>query len=193
MKDENFETQETELAQADDAKAETPEGPADLDFYTKTIETLRKERDEFYDMLLRKQAEFENYRRRVIKEKEESRISAQADFALELLTVVDACEKGLATLDATTSNSEFHPYREGYELLLRQLLSLLEKFGVVQIPAVGEQFDPNIHEAMVRELTNDHEEGEILEEYRKGYMIRDRLLRPAQVKVAARPAEDAGA
>ena len=78
---------------------------------------------------------------------------------------------------------------EGYELLLKQLKTILDRYEVSEIPGVGSVFDPNFHEAAIHEMSDDHEEGEIMEEYRKGYTIADRLLRPSQVKVAA-PAED---
>jgi molecular chaperone GrpE len=102
--------------------------------------------------------------------------------------VKDACEKGLASLsEADAEASEI--FLEGYELLLKQLMSLLEKFEVTEVPDVGHVFDPNVHEAVVREVSPDHEEGEILEQYRKGYLIRERLLRPSQVRVAVQPEE----
>ncbi|MFQ5741184.1 MAG: nucleotide exchange factor GrpE [Acidobacteriota bacterium] len=162
-------------------------GEKQLDFYIQTIETLRKERDDYYDLLQRKQAEFENFRKRVAKEKTEIWTSAQADVLAKLLPVIDSCEKGFAAIRREREGTRLAPYREGYELLLKNLLNLLHEFGVVEIPAVGTVFDPNIHEAMVREFSDQCQEGEILEEYRKGYQIGGRLLRPAQVKVAAKP------
>ena len=153
------------------------------------IDTLRKEKEEQHDLLLRKQAELENYRKRVTKEKEELRLTAQARVLEELLPVLDAFEKGLNTLQAAPGDSELEAYREGYELMFKEIHSVLQKFAVIEIPGVGAPFDPNVHEAVVREVTTEHEEGEILDEYRKGYKIKDRLLRPSQVKVAVHPAE----
>ncbi len=154
------------------------------DFYLKTIESLRKERGEYHDLLLRKQAEFENYRKRILKEKNEVRIEAQGELVKGLLPVVDACEKGLETME---DEPALETYRQGYELLLKQLRSVLERFDVTEIQGLGAHFDPTIHEAVTRELTTKHEEGTILDEYRKGYKINNRLLRPSQVKVAVQP------
>jgi len=154
------------------------------DLLVQSLEAVRKERDEYYDLLLRKQAEFDNYRKRTNKEKEEARVSAIADLSKELLVVVDAAEKGLESLAVHGSDQRLVGYREGYELLLRNLRTVLEKFGVKELSAVGEKFDPSLHEAVNTHATSEHEEGKILEEYRKGYTISDRLLRPAQVKVA---------
>jgi molecular chaperone GrpE len=113
-------------------------------------------------------------------------VQAQSGVIREVLGVIDACEAGLESLlEAESDDSRV--FVEGYELLLKQLKSLLEKFDVSEIPGVGTTFDPNIHEAVVRDVSPDHEEGEVLEEYRKGYLIKDRLLRPSQVSVAVQP------
>jgi molecular chaperone GrpE len=144
--------------------------------------TLQKERDAFYDQLLRKQAEFENYRRRVEREKADSRFNARREILHELLTVLDACERGLQSMDQHEASLE--SYKEGYGLLHRQLRSILSKFGVEAIEAVGQQFDPNIHEAIVHQQSDAHPDGEIIGEIQKGYRLHERLLRPAQVKVA---------
>jgi len=160
------------------AEEQTPE------FLMRTLESVRKERDEYYDLLLRKQAEFENYRKRTLRDREEARVAALTEMSKELLPVVDSAEKGLAALAAETRDPKLAGYREGYELLLRNMRNVLEKFGVKELPAVGEKFDPSVHEAVITEATDEHEEGRVLEEYRKGYTISDRLLRPAQVKVA---------
>ena len=151
------------------------------------VERLESERDEYYDLLLRTKAEFDNYRKRMEKEKVDLRIQSQAAPIHELLPILDACEKGLESLSKTSTDSQLQPYYDGYELLLTQLKSVLARFEVDVIPGVGTRFDPNVHEAVLREFTTDHEEGEIVEEYRKGYTIRGRLLRASQVKVALHP------
>ncbi|RPJ87228.1 MAG: nucleotide exchange factor GrpE [Acidobacteria bacterium] len=160
------------------AEEQTPE------FLLRTLESVRKERDDYYDLLLRKQAEFDNYRKRTLRDREEARVGALMEMSKELLPVLDAAEKGLAALSADTCDPKLAGYRQGYELLLRNLRSMLEKFGVKELPALGEKFDPSVHEAVITEATDEHEEGRVLAEYRKGYTISDRLLRPAQVKVA---------
>ncbi len=152
------------------------------------VETVRRERDEFLDLLQRKQAEFENYRKRVDREKSELRVSVKSELMEQILDVVDACERGLETL-RQSEGENLGLFVEGYELLLKQLKTILDRYEVSEIPGVGSVFAPNFHEAAIHEISDDHEEGEIMEEYRKGYTIADRLLRPSQVKVAA-PAED---
>lgn len=185
MKDKKDKDQQDRPAssQPDTGNPETGDQPSE-DLLVQSLEAVRKERDEYYDLLLRKQAEFDNYRKRTNKEREEARVSAIADLSRELLVVVDAAEKGLESLAAHQSDPRLAGYREGYELLLRNLRAVLEKFGVKELSAVGEKFDPSLHEAVNTHATSEHEEGQILEEYRKGYTISDRLLRPAQVKVA---------
>lgn len=142
-----------------------------------------QERDEYYDSLLRKQAEFENYRKRVIREKQELRDSGAADVLAEILPIIDGCEKGLQTLSQTDSGSE--GFRTGYELLLKALHTLLKQFQVEPVPGVGAVFDPQLHEAVVREVDEAFPDGQILEEYRRGYRYKGRLLRASQVKVSA--------
>ena len=151
-------------------------------------EDLLREKEELHDQLLRTQAEFENYRKRVNRERPEQRISSQAEVLKELLTALDACEEGLKSLPESPADAGLEAYRKGYELILGELRSLLSKFGASEIDAVGARFDPTIHEAFVREVSDEHEEGRILDEFRKGYRIQDRLLRPSQVKVAVQPA-----
>jgi len=161
-----------DLEEGEDAQSETE------------LETALRERDEFLDLLQRKQAEFENYRKRVDREKAELRFSVKSELMEQILEVVDACEKGLDSLSENESEQS-DSLVEGYELLYKQLKTILDRYEVSETPGVGSPFDPNLHEALIREVTEDHEEGEILEEYRKGYTLGDRLLRPSQVKVAA--------
>ena len=174
---------------SEERESESPQPDSSLE----TIEILRKEKEEHLDLLLRKQAEFENYRKRVAQEKEQLRLTAQASVLEELLPVLDALEKGLHSLPAAPGDSELEAYREGYELMFKEVQSVLRKFAVIEIPGVGAPFDPNIHEAVVREVTTRYKEGEILDEYRKGYKLKDRLLRPSQVKVAVHPVEPSAA
>lgn len=154
-------------------------------------EELRKQRDENYDRFLRKYAELENYRKRVEKEKAELHQQGVADLAREVLPVLDAIERALASLESSEQQAPAEAvgsYRAGFELIYRQLQAALAKFGVTPIKAVGERFDPYYHEALARIESAEQEENLVLEEVQKGYMHRDRVLRPAQVKVAVRPA-----
>ncbi len=149
---------------------------------------LRQERDEYYDLLLRKQAEFENYRKRVLREREEVRLSARADVIAELLPVVDSCEKGLHAMRAESVPESCRVFIDGYELLLKQLRSFLDRHDVKEVPGVGATFDPNVHEAIVSEVAGKGNHNQVVEEFRKGYLIGEKLLRPSQVKVAIPPA-----
>jgi molecular chaperone GrpE len=144
---------------------------------------IQRERDELYDRLLRKTAEFDNYRKRIERERKE-----QADYAIsgllqELLLVVDDFDRALAT-EIPTSESGDDAYRKGVELIHGKLNDLLRKYGVRPIEALGADFDPNLHQAVLHEASPDHREGEVIGELRRGYLIGDRLLRPAMVKVA---------
>ena len=158
--------EETQDLQHPSPGIEIPKGE-ELNFYLHTIEDLQKEKDEYYDLLLRKQAEFENFRKRVLKEKADERLRGYSELLKELLPVVDACEEGLRAMKER-DHPELTSYREGYELLLRRLKSALEKFGVTEIEGVGTPFDPNALEAVSREITSEHEEGEILDEFQIG-------------------------
>lgn len=188
-KAEAVEHEETATAEEQEEKSASQKE----DFFTETLAALQKERDQYYDQLLRKQAEFENYRKRVEREKADARFAAKQEILRELLNVLDACERGLQSIESAESRKGqaasyreiLQSYWEGYELLHKQIQGLLAKFGVEEISAVGEQFDPNIHEAVLHEPSNSHREGEVMEEIKKGYRLHDRLLRPAQVKVAS--------
>src|SRR5918996_14464 len=149
------------------------------------MENLRKEKDEIYDRLLRKHADFENFRKRIEKDKREFQQYALSDIVGDLIFILDNFERALSHADES-SNPE---YRKGVELIYRQLKDLLEKRGLKIIESKGQKFDPNFHEAVAREPRNDVEEGTILEELQRGYFFQNRLLRPAMVKVSYLPDE----
>ncbi|HSL22310.1 MAG TPA: nucleotide exchange factor GrpE [Vicinamibacterales bacterium] len=143
---------------------------------------LQRERDEYYDLLLRTRAEFDNYRKRVDRERLEVAESAAADLLRDLLPIVDDLERALA---APADSGGAETYRRGVELIHRQLLELLRQYGVTPIEALGAPFDPHQHQAVLHEVVPGRREGEVIEEYRRGYMLGRRLLRPSMVKVAA--------
>ena len=142
----------------------------------------RRERDEFRDLLLRKTAEFDNYRKRVERERREQASLAAADVLTELLPLVDNLERALASIPDEGSASA---YKRGVELIHRQLVELLTRRGVTVIDPLGELFDPNLHEAVTREPADGRRDGEVVEVLGRGYRLGDRLLRAALVKVAA--------
>jgi len=153
------------------------------------LASVKAESEQWRDRFLRKAAELENYRRRMEKEKIDSMVLAKSSVLQELLPVVDACERALESFQkAGHGTVGIEEYRQGVELLYRQVLDTLHRLGVVPIKAEGRRFDPNLHEALVREETVEYPENTVIEEFRRGYLFKDRLLRPAQVKVAGRPA-----
>ena len=140
------------------------------------------------EALLRKSADFDNLKRRTEKDKAEYFRFALAEAFVDILSVVDNFERALAHR-ADAPGDEFHA---GIDMIARQLADTLRKYGVVEVPASGLPFDPNVHEAVVREETESVAPGTVLEVLQKGYVLNDRLLRPARVKVAAlRAAGDA--
>lgn len=144
---------------------------------------LQRERDEYYELLLRTRAEFDNYRKRIERDRLEQAENAAADLLRDVLPIVDDLERALA---ASAEAREAPPaYREGVELIHRRLLDILRQRGARPIEAVGAMFDPHLHQAVAHEPAPGRREGEIIEEYRRGYMLGDRLLRPSMVKVAA--------
>jgi len=143
---------------------------------------LKQERDEFYDRLLRKTAEFDNYRKRVERERREQADQGIVDLLQDLLLILDDFELALAA--DTGGESIDAAYRKGVELIHAKLLDLLRRRGVKPIVALGADFDPNLHQAVSHEVSPDHREGEVIGEMRRGYLLGDRLLRPAMVKVA---------
>jgi molecular chaperone GrpE len=173
-------------APADDTPT-TPTGSLDQDpavvgSETPTREqTLEQERDQFYDLLLRKSAEFDNYRRRVGRERREQADRIVTDLLLEMLPIVDDLERALK---AEAVGEQAEAYRKGVDLIYRQMLELLKRQGVTPFDAVGQDFDPNLHQAIVSEEVPDRRDGEVVEQFSRGYLIGERLLRPAMVKVA---------
>ncbi len=147
------------------------------------IELLKKERDNLYDRLLRKQAEFENYKKRIDREKSEFVQFASADLMKELLNALDSFE--LALKNAAKQSGGQNMLR-GFELIYKQIEDTLARFGLKPIESKGKKFDPHFHQAVSTQATDEVEENTIMDEMRKGYLLNGRLLRPAMVSVAAK-------
>jgi molecular chaperone GrpE len=143
------------------------------------IVELRKERDLLHDRLLRQAAEFDNYRKRIDRERKDSTQLAAIDFVQELLPVIDNFERALQ-IEAPGAES----YRQGLEIIHRALMDMLRKRGVTPIDAVGTTFDPQVHQAVAYEESPDLRDGEVMEQFTRGYRLGDKLIRPAMVKVA---------
>jgi molecular chaperone GrpE len=147
---------------------------------------------ETQEAVARRQADFENYRKRIERDRGDAHNRVVAEAAAKLLPVVDNLARALdaeRSVEASESK-EFRYFLHGVELISKQLNEVLESFGVQPIAAVGERFDPHIHEAVVTEVSDEYEPDTVIEELARGYRIGDRLLRPAMVKVAARQADD---
>jgi molecular chaperone GrpE len=147
---------------------------------TEPVTDLQRERDDYYDRWVRKTAEFDNYRKRVERERREQADRAVIDLLEDLLAIVDDFDLALTVEGAARGGA----YRKGVELIHAKLNEVLRKRGVRPIEALGADFDPNLHQAVIHESSPDHREGEVIGELRRGYLIGDRLLRPAMVKVA---------
>jgi molecular chaperone GrpE len=145
------------------------------------LQKVQAERDSLVDRLARMQAEFENARRRTLKEQQEFRDFAAADTIKSLLPVLDSFERALQT------KSDAAEFRNGVDLIYKQLQSALEKLLLQPIKAKGELFDPHVHEAIEMVETTDAPDHQVIEELQRGYKLKDRLLRPAMVKVATNP------
>ena len=173
MNEQNLEPEET--------TADPSETSADASHeQTPTSDALQKERDDLYDRLLRKTAEFDNFRKRVERDRKEMIEWAAADVLSDLIAIVDDFDRALAA-DAPP---EAQAYKAGLELIHRQLAELLKKRGVTPVDALGADFDPHLHQAVAYEEVPGAREGEVVGVMAKGYKLGDRLLRPALVKVA---------
>ncbi len=150
------------------------------------LEALRQERDQLKDALLRRRAEFDNYRRRVERDRGSAAAEAEAGILRPLLDTVDNLERALAAGGGDSG------LRSGVELTLRELLGLLDSLGVTTLVPLGERFDPSLHQAILHEPAAGFEAGTVAEVYRKGYQYKGRLLRPALVKVASAGSPEAG-
>jgi molecular chaperone GrpE len=145
------------------------------------LQKLKAERDALLERLARAQAEFDNARKRAAKEQQDFRDFANVDTIKSLLPVIDSFGRALE------AKSEPRDFRSGIELIYKQLQDVLAKLGVRPIAAKGEQFDPHVHDAIEMVETSEAADNEVLEEWQRGYKLKDRLLRPAMVKVAKNP------
>jgi molecular chaperone GrpE len=178
-------------ADAEDDRIEIVAEPLDPSVQLQAdLEQAKSEIAEWQDRFLRKAAEFENYRKRSEKEKSDAMMLAKSSVLMEFLPIMDACERALKSFsDVQNAPSGLTQYQEGVELLYKQLIDAMGRTGVVAMDTEGKSFDPHLHEALSREETVDVEENVIVRELRRGYLFKDKLLRPAQVVVAVHPFE----
>lgn len=141
----------------------------------------KKEYDDLFDKHLRLKAEFDNFRKRVEKEKKEFRIFANEKIVFDLLTVMDHLE---LALKHSRGSRSVKALAEGVGLVLRQFRTVLGKYGLKPIDALGKPFDPQYHDAFMQVESEEHDDSTIVEEFQKGYILADKILRPAKVSVS---------
>lgn len=168
--------------QGNSGEAEAPKAEDPLKEMQAKIETLEQEAKQSYDRFLRVSAEFENYKKRSAREMDEFRKFANESLIRELLPVVDNLERAIHSSgkDENVNGSIV----EGVDMTLQEVLKIFERFSVKPIESLGKTFDPSYHQAVMQESSEDHAENTVSRELQKGYMIHDRLLRPAMVAVA---------
>ena len=148
------------------------------------IEEWKKKHDDVKEQLVWMAADFDNYKKRALKEKDEFLKFSQAGVLKEMLVVVDNLERALAALPADDQDKGLLILKQGVEMTLKQFRSVLEKHGVTKVKTVGEIFDPKCHEVMFQEETDKFPDETVMEELQSGYILHERVLRPALVKVA---------
>ncbi len=151
------------------------------------LQKVTAERDTLLDRLARAQAEFDNARKRAAREQQEYRDYAQADAIKALLPILDSFERALEAHPPGHSSSKTIEFRSGIDLIYKQLQDALQKLGVQPIAAKGKSFDPRLHEAIEMVDTDEADDQTVIEELQRGYKLKERLLRPAMVRVARNP------
>lgn len=180
-----------ELGHGGEGAAAAEELPSVPPLTPEEIAELRakaKQAEEYYDRYLRALAELDNYRKRVIREREEAEKYKHEPLLKELLAVLDGLEMACA-VQPSASNNSFEALKSGVAMISQQLKTILRQAGLEEIDAVGKSFDPRLHDAIEHRETTEVEDGIVLEQLRKGFKYRDRLLRPASVVVAKKPSE----
>jgi len=172
-------------AHGSDQKAgsgDSGEGDSRIEELQTQLQQLGEKTDELNDQLLRKSAEFENFRKRLFRDKEESIKYANAALLNDVLPIIDDFERAI---QSASDSKDFDAFHTGVSMIEARLVSILERnWGLRRFSADGELFDPEKHEAIAVEETCDHNQPVVLEAYQKGYLLHDRVLRPAKVKVA---------
>ena len=175
------EMEEKEATLKDEAGT-TAAPPADEPAPEDDSEGLQADLDRFRDLALRSQADFENYKKRAAREKEEAIKYANSSLLEKLIAIVDNFELGL---EAARAEGEKSPVFAGMSMVLKQLMDFLADSGLQPIDATGKKFDPNLHEAIAHEPSDEFPEGIVVRQTRRGYRMKDRLLRPSSVVVSS--------
>ena len=162
--------------------------PAEIELTLEQISQLKErasKAEEYWDRLLRQTADFDNYKKRSIREKQESIKYANEGLMAKLIPVIDTFEMALTAANAEGSSPQ--SLQAGVAMILSQLKNTLSEAGLEEIDATNKTFDPNFHEAVAQKETNDVPEGQVVQQIRRGYKLRDRLVRAATVIVAKKP------
>lgn len=175
----------SEIAGEENVAAASEQGHQELAELTAQVESLKSQLEERTSQYIRIGADFENFRKRTQKEKEELELKIKRDTITELLPVVDNFERARSHIKPQT-DAEMTIHKS-YQSVYKQMVDTLKRLGVSAMRPEGSPFDPNFHEAVMREHTDEHPEGTVLEELIRGYFLGDRVLRHAMVKVAAAP------
>lgn len=146
------------------------------------LEQLQQQLEEAQQRLLRAQADFDNFRKRTMKEKEELGNYASMKLITQLLPVVDNFDRAV---DAAKNGGDVENFLKGIDMIYRQFAGVLEAEGLMAMAPVGQPFNPDFHQAIMQVESEEHEEGIVVEEIQKGYMLKERVLRPAMVKVSS--------
>ena len=172
--------EETQDEQTEESKELTPED--ELILLEAEIEKLKEENSTLKDQYLRKHADFENFRRRMNKEKQDSIKYGNQGLLKDLIEVIDNFERAIKT---SSENQDMESFREGIAMIEQQFTNMLKtNWGLEKIEAVGQEFDANVHEALMMEDSEEVDVNTVLEDFQTGYKLRDRVLRPSKVKVA---------
>ncbi len=164
------------------AEEEQQEEPQELvEISAQDLERLQAEKEEYYDRLLRLKAEFENYKKRVQRDLDRLRKYAAEAVIEPLLPVLDNFERALSTVPEGVNDG----FRQGMEIIHNQLCDALAKAGLSPMESVGEKFDPHLHDAVMQVPSDDYDEGRVVEEFNKGYMLFDKVIRHAKVAVSS--------
>ena len=180
------------MENGEEAEQEEPQDDvaAPIDLTKEEIVELKKkaeERDTYLDQLLRTKAEFMNYQKRMVKESESTSQFAVQSLILDFLSELDNFDRALKLAD---NSKDFDKFVEGIKLIEEQLFKVLGKYGVEPIETVGKAFDPNLHEAVMEEENNETPHHTIIDEFQRGFLLKERVIRPSKVKVSKRTIEE---
>lgn len=175
------EINEDSVAEQTDEELEVADLEEQIEDLEEELERSEEEKEEYINKLQRQRADFSNYKKRVKKEKDRLKENATKELVSDLLPILDNFERALAS---SAEDENLADFMEGMEMISRQLVKVLQQEGLEEISTIGEEFDPNLHEAVAKESSDEYESGVVIEELQKGYSFNGQVLRAAMVKVA---------